>query len=49
MAQTTLPLANATLQDLKRTSAALRAVTEQIEAEGATSLISGPALPEYKP
>jgi len=49
MTETTLPLANATLQDLKRTSAALRAVTEQIEAEGATSLISGPALPDYKP
>ena len=39
--QTTLPLANATLQDLKRTSEALRQVTERIEAEGAGSLIGG--------
>ena len=49
LAQTTLPLANATLQDLKRTSQALRAVTERIEAEGATSLIGGSKLPEYEP
>jgi phospholipid/cholesterol/gamma-HCH transport system substrate-binding protein len=49
MAQTTLPLANATLQDLKRTSEALRQVTERIEAEGATSLLGGSELPEYKP
>ena len=49
LAQTTLPLANATLQDLKRTSQALRAVTDRIEAEGATSLIGGSKLPEYEP
>ena len=49
LAQTTLPLANATLQDLKRTSAALRAVTERIEAEGAGSLIGGAPLPDYDP
>jgi phospholipid/cholesterol/gamma-HCH transport system substrate-binding protein len=49
MAQTTLPLANATLQDLKRTSEALRAVTERIEAEGATSLLRGSSLPDYRP
>jgi len=49
LAQTTLPLANATLQDLKRTSEALRAVTERIENEGATSLIGGSKLPDYEP
>ena len=49
LTQTTLPLANATLQDLKRTSGALRAVTERIENEGATSLIGGSKLPDYEP
>ena len=49
LAQTTLPLANATLQDLKRTSAALRQVTERIETEGAGSLMGGAKLPEYEP
>ena len=49
LAQTTLPLANATLQDLKRTSAALRQVTERIETEGAGSLVGGTKLPEYEP
>ena len=49
LATTTLPLANATLQDLKRTSEALRQVTERIETEGATSLIGGSQLPDYEP
>ena len=49
LAQTTLPLANATLQDLKRTSEALRAVTERIENEGAGSLLGGSKLPDYEP
>lgn len=49
LAQTTLPLANATLQDLRRTSAALRQVTERIETEGASSLVGGSKLPEYEP
>jgi phospholipid/cholesterol/gamma-HCH transport system substrate-binding protein len=49
LAQTTLPLANATLQDLRRTSEALRAVTERIEAEGASSLLGGSKLPDYQP
>jgi phospholipid/cholesterol/gamma-HCH transport system substrate-binding protein len=49
LAETTLPLANATLQDLKRTSAALRQVTERIETEGAGSLVGGTKLPEYEP
>jgi phospholipid/cholesterol/gamma-HCH transport system substrate-binding protein len=49
LSQTTLPLANATLQDLKRTSQALRQVTERIETEGASSLVGGTKLPEYDP
>jgi len=46
---TTLPTANATLQDLRRTSEALRSVTERIESEGAGALVGRPKLPEYKP
>ena len=42
-------LANAALQDLKRTSAALRSVTERIETQGAGSLVGGSKLPDYKP
>jgi phospholipid/cholesterol/gamma-HCH transport system substrate-binding protein len=49
LAQTTLPLANATLQDLRRTSEALRAVTERLDSEGAASLIRGGQLPDYRP
>lgn len=49
LATTTLPLANATLADLKRTSAALRQMTERIEAEGAGSLVGGSKLPDYEP
>jgi phospholipid/cholesterol/gamma-HCH transport system substrate-binding protein len=49
LANTTLPLANATLQDLRRTSAALRGVTEAIESEGAGALLGGTPLPDYKP
>jgi phospholipid/cholesterol/gamma-HCH transport system substrate-binding protein len=49
LAQTTLPLANATLQDLQRTSAALRAVTEKIESQGAGALVGGTKLPDYEP
>jgi phospholipid/cholesterol/gamma-HCH transport system substrate-binding protein len=49
LSTTTLPLANATLQDLKRTSAALRQMTEQLQTQGAGSLIGGEKLPEYEP
>ena len=49
LAATTLPTANATLQDLRRTSEALRAVTERLESEGAGSLIGQPKLPDYEP
>ena len=45
----TLPAASATLQDLRRTSATLRSLTDRIEAEGATSLLGGTPLPDYEP
>lgn len=49
LATTTLPAANATMQDLRRTSEALRAVTERLESDGAGSLLGKPKLPDYKP
>jgi len=48
LTQSTLPTAEATLQDLRRTSKALRDVTEQIQNQGAGSLVSGQKLPDYK-
>ncbi len=45
----TLPAAEAALRDLRATSAALRAVTEKIDDQGAGALLGGPKLPEYKP
>ncbi|ABC62354.1 MlaD family protein [Erythrobacter litoralis] len=45
----TLPAANATLQDLRETSRALRAVTERLENEGAAGLVGSPKLPDYEP
>lgn len=49
LAETTLPAAEATLKDLEATSKALRAVTERLENEGATGLLGGQKLPDYKP
>ena len=49
LTESTLPAAEATLRDLRATSKALRGVTEKIENEGATSLISGQKLPDYEP
>ena len=46
---TTLPAANATLRDLRRTSENLRALTERIENQGASSIIGGQTLPTYEP
>ncbi len=47
--ESTLPAAEATLQDLRRTSRSLRTITEQIETQGAGSLIGGQDLPDYEP
>jgi phospholipid/cholesterol/gamma-HCH transport system substrate-binding protein len=44
----TLPAAEATLQDLRATSRALRSITEKLEAEGVGSLVQGKTLPDYK-
>ncbi len=49
LAQTTLPAANATLQDLRRTSESLRVLTERLESQGAGSLLGGGKLPDYEP
>jgi phospholipid/cholesterol/gamma-HCH transport system substrate-binding protein len=49
MTQTTLPAANAAIQDLRRTSESLRTLTEKLESQGAGSLIGGGKLPDYQP
>jgi phospholipid/cholesterol/gamma-HCH transport system substrate-binding protein len=49
ISETTLPAANATLRDLRRTSESLRTLTEQIENQGASSLVGGRPLPTYEP
>ncbi|MFN2098662.1 MlaD family protein [Altererythrobacter sp. MF3-039] len=49
LSESTLPAADAALRDLKATSAALRNVTERLENQGAGAVLSGPALPDYKP
>ncbi|MEM6828223.1 MAG: MlaD family protein [Pseudomonadota bacterium] len=46
--ETTLPTAEATLQDLRATSRALRSITEKLESEGVRSVLGGSALPDYK-
>ncbi|MEL6542057.1 MAG: MlaD family protein [Pseudomonadota bacterium] len=46
--ESTLPSAEATLQDLRATSRALRKITEKLESEGVGSVLGGRALPEYK-
>ena len=45
----TLPQAEATVQDLRSTRRALRAITEKLESEGAGALVGGKTLPDYKP
>ena len=49
LSESTLPAAEATLQDLRATSKALRGVTERIENQGAGGLLGGQKLPDYKP
>ncbi|MEZ5709356.1 MAG: MlaD family protein [Blastomonas sp.] len=46
---TTLPETEALIRDLRVTAKALASVTEKIEQEGAGSILSAPALPDYKP
>lgn len=49
LTESTLPAAEATLRDLRATSKALRELTEEVQSQGATSLLSGPKLPDYDP
>ena len=49
LSESTLPAAEATLQDLRATSKALRGVTEKLENQGAGSLLKGQTLPDYEP
>ena len=44
-----LPALEATLRDVEATSRSLRAVTEQINDRGITSVVGSPKLPDYKP
>ncbi|MHA6316680.1 MlaD family protein [Altererythrobacter sp. CAU 1778] len=45
----TLPAAEATLRDLRRTSASLREITNKVGDQGAGALVGGQKLPDYKP
>ncbi len=47
--ETTLPAANATLRDLRRTSESIRELTERIESQGARSILGSQPLPTYEP
>ena len=49
LSDNTLPSAEAAMRDLRATSAALRALTERIENQGAGALVGGPKLPDYEP
>jgi phospholipid/cholesterol/gamma-HCH transport system substrate-binding protein len=49
LSATTLPLANNTLIELRRSAEALRTITEKIENNGAGALIGGSKLPDYEP
>ena len=49
LSESTLPAAEAAIRDLRRTSAALRQMTESIQNQGAGSLLKGKQLPDYEP
>jgi phospholipid/cholesterol/gamma-HCH transport system substrate-binding protein len=49
LTQSTLPAANAAIEDLRRTSESLRLLTERLESQGAGSLLGGGKLPDYEP
>lgn len=46
---TTLPETEALVRDLRVTARALSSITEKIDQEGASGLLGGPPLPDYKP
>jgi len=45
----TIPAAESAIRDLRATTRALRNVTEKIDERGASSLLKGQQLPDYKP
>jgi phospholipid/cholesterol/gamma-HCH transport system substrate-binding protein len=45
----TLPEANALIRDLRNVSDTLGSVATKLDQQGATSLLGGPPLPDYKP
>ncbi|MEL7446563.1 MAG: MlaD family protein [Pseudomonadota bacterium] len=47
--ESTIPAAEATLQDLRATSRALRNVTEKLDNQGIGPLLEGQTLPDYEP
>lgn len=49
LTESTLPAAEAAMRDLRRTTTALRQMTESIQNQGAGSLLKGQELPDYKP
>lgn len=49
LSESTLPAVDSTMQDLRRTSKALRELTDQLKNQGAGSLIGGKKLPDYDP
>ena len=49
MSESTLPAAEAAIRDLRATTRALRNVSEKLDDEGASGLIAGDNLPDYKP
>ncbi|MES2491881.1 MAG: MlaD family protein [Pseudomonadota bacterium] len=49
LTESTLPAAEAAIRDLRSTSQALRNITEKIEDQGASAVLGGPKLPDYKP
>lgn len=49
LSNNTLPEAEATIRDLRATTKSLRAMTEKLNEKGATGLLGGDQLPDYKP
>jgi phospholipid/cholesterol/gamma-HCH transport system substrate-binding protein len=45
----TLPEINQLARDLRQLSSSLKSVTERLDQQGVTGLVSAPALPDYKP
>lgn len=49
LSQTTLPAAEDAIRDLRATTQSLRGLTEKIQSGGASALLGGGKLPDYKP